>query len=240
MLLPIIITLSGNRHSHFSWPSARLINIRQLSDVLGSTKRFWSRDTNTLDVVGLELKWLMVYKSRPILLYHVCYVCLLNFTFGGLPMSKIHLYCNGIRRNGWINTYKLQQVHYSCGCMYSPDNIYVTIFDLCSHFVVTREKTQNFLSAHISSTYIQTYMYFVHPINYFAFPIMEKVRIYHALFLSGATRSAECYRSTPLNASAFGVTLHSSVKSRLGQQTKSTSPGRLQFGVIICYDKIKR
>ena len=47
-------------------------------------------------------------------------------------------------------------------------------------------------------------------------------------------------RSTPLNASAFGVTLDSSVKSRPGQQTKSTSPGRLQFGVIICYDKIKR
>ena len=47
-------------------------------------------------------------------------------------------------------------------------------------------------------------------------------------------------RSTPLNASAFGVTLDSSVKSRPGQQTISTSPGRLQFGVIICYNKIKR
>ena len=47
-------------------------------------------------------------------------------------------------------------------------------------------------------------------------------------------------RSTPLNASAFGVTLDSSVKSRPAQQTKSTSPGRLQFGVIICYHKIKR
>ena len=46
--------------------------------------------------------------------------------------------------------------------------------------------------------------------------------------------------STPLNASAFGVTLDSSIKSRPGQQTKSTSPGRLQFGVIICYNKIKR
>ena len=50
------------------------------------------------------------------------------------------------------------------------------------------------------------------------------------------------YRSTPLNASAFGVqvTLDSSVKIRAGQQTKSTSPGRLQFGVIIYYNKIKR
>ena len=50
----------------------------------------------------------------------------------------------------------------------------------------------------------------------------------------------EHYRSTPLNASAFGVTLDSSLKSRPGQQTKATSPGRLQFGVIICYNKIKR
>ena len=49
-----------------------------------------------------------------------------------------------------------------------------------------------------------------------------------------------CTRSTPLNTSAFGVTLDSSVKSRPALQTKSTSPGRLQFGVIICYDKIKR
>ena len=47
-------------------------------------------------------------------------------------------------------------------------------------------------------------------------------------------------RSTPLNTSAFGVILDSSVKSRPALQTKSTSPGRLQFGVIICYDKIKR
>ena len=56
------------------------------------------------------------------------------------------------------------------------------------------------------------------------------------IFLVSAPRD----RSTPLNASAFGVTLDSSVKSRPGQQTKSTSPGRLQFGVIICYNKIKR
>ena len=47
-------------------------------------------------------------------------------------------------------------------------------------------------------------------------------------------------RSTPLNASAFSVTLDSSVKSRPAHQTKSTSPGRLQFGVTICYNKIKR
>ena len=51
---------------------------------------------------------------------------------------------------------------------------------------------------------------------------------------------SEC--STPLNLSAFGVTLDSSVKSSPKQQTKSASPGpvRLQFGMIICYNRIKR
>ena len=44
--------------------------------------------------------------------------------------------------------------------------------------------------------------------------------------------------SAPLNPSTFGVTPDSSVKSRPAQQTKSTSPGRLQFGVIICYNRI--
>ena len=40
--------------------------------------------------------------------------------------------------------------------------------------------------------------------------------------------------------STFDVTLVSSVKSRPGQQTKSMYPGKLQLGVIICYNKIKR
>ena len=64
---------------------------------------------------------------------------------------------------------------------------------------------------------------------------------WHILYLS-TIFIAICVGScrTPLNASAFGVTLDSSVKNRPGQQTKSTSPGRLQFGVIICYYKIKR
>ena len=47
-------------------------------------------------------------------------------------------------------------------------------------------------------------------------------------------------RSTPLNKSVFGVILDSSVKSRPIQQTKLMSPGSLQYGVIICYNKINR
>ena len=43
-----------------------------------------------------------------------------------------------------------------------------------------------------------------------------------------------------VDRSTFGVTLDGSVRNRLGQQTDSTSPGRLQFGMNICYNKIKR
>ena len=38
----------------------------------------------------------------------------------------------------------------------------------------------------------------------------------------------------------FSVTIDSSVKSRQRQQTESTSPGSLRYGVIICYNKIYR
>ena len=40
-----------------------------------------------------------------------------------------------------------------------------------SHFLVTREKTQKFLQ-HIS--HLHTYTYFAHPIDFFAFPILQK------------------------------------------------------------------
>ena len=65
-------------------------------------------------------------------------------------------------------------------------------------------------------------------------------RCYFIINCAWANYPGNPSRSTPLNASAFGVTLDSSVKSRPGQQTISTSPGRLQFSVIICYNKIKR
>ena len=48
------------------------------------------------------------------------------------------------------------------------------IFDLLFTFLVTREKLQKFL-LHISHSH--TYMYFVHPIDFFALPILKKIRI---------------------------------------------------------------
>ena len=52
-----------------------------------------------------------------------------------------------------------------------------------SHFLVTREKLQKFLQ-HISHSH--TYMYFAHPIDFFALPILKKkIRIYQVWFLFG-------------------------------------------------------
>ena len=45
------------------------------------------------------------------------------------------------------------------------------IFDLLFTFLVTREKLQKFLQ-HISHSH--TYMYFAHPIDFFALPILKK------------------------------------------------------------------
>ena len=51
-----------------------------------------------------------------------------------------------------------------------------------SHFLVTREKFKKILQ-HISHTH--TYMYFAHPIDFFALPIWKKIRIYQVWFLFG-------------------------------------------------------
>ena len=66
--------------------------------------------------------------------------------------------------------------------------LFLTYF---SHFLATREKTQKFLQ-HIS--HLHTYTYFAHPIDFFAFPILQKKkkkkkkrRIYYVWFLFGVT-----------------------------------------------------
>ena len=45
------------------------------------------------------------------------------------------------------------------------------IFDLLFTFFCHQGKFKKILSAHISLTYIHTYMYFAHPIDIFALPI---------------------------------------------------------------------
>ena len=58
-----------------------------------------------------------------------------------------------------------------------------------SHFLVTREKTQNFLQ-HIS--HLHTYTYFAH-LSFSTLPILQKIRIYHVWFLFGATPGVVSY-----------------------------------------------
>ena len=56
------------------------------------------------------------------------------------------------------------------------------IVDQLFTFVVTREKLQKTLR-HISHWH--TYTYFAHPIDFFALPILKKIRIYQVRFLFG-------------------------------------------------------
>ena len=65
--------------------------------------------------------------------------------------------------------------------------LFLTYF---SHFLVTREKLQKFL-LHISPSH--TYMYFAHPIDFFALPILKWIRIYQVLFLFGVILGVNSY-----------------------------------------------
>ena len=64
------------------------------------------------------------------------------------------------------------------------------IFDLLSHFLVTREKLQKFLQ-HISHSH--TYTYFAHPIDFFCLTNFEKIRIYQVRFLFGMSPGVDSY-----------------------------------------------
>ena len=57
-------------------------------------------------------------------------------------------------------------------------------------FLVTREKLQKFLQ-HISHTHTNTY--FAHPIDFFALPILKKIRIYQIRFLFGMSPGVDSY-----------------------------------------------
>ena len=65
------------------------------------------------------------------------------------------------------------------------------IFDLLFTFLVTREKLQKFLR-HISHSH--TYMYFAHPIDFFALPILKKkIRINQVQFLLSVIPGVDSY-----------------------------------------------
>ena len=64
------------------------------------------------------------------------------------------------------------------------------IFDLLFTFSGHQGKLQKFLQ-HISQTY--TYTYFAHPIDFFALPILKKIRIYQVRFLFGMSPGVDSY-----------------------------------------------
>ena len=59
-----------------------------------------------------------------------------------------------------------------------------------SHFLVTREKLQNFLQ-HIYHSH--TYMYYAHHIDFFALPILKKIEICQVRFLFSVIPGVDSY-----------------------------------------------
>ena len=72
---------------------------------------------------------------------------------------------------------------------FEKKGLFLTYF---SHFSVTMEKLQKCLQ-HISHSHI--YTYFAHPIDFFALPILKKIRIYQRRFLFGMSPSVDFFRA---------------------------------------------
>ena len=66
----------------------------------------------------------------------------------------------------------------------------MAIFDLLFTFFSYQGKLQKFLQ-HISHSH--TYTYFAHPIDFFALPILKKIRIYQVRFLFGMSPGVDSY-----------------------------------------------
>ena len=64
------------------------------------------------------------------------------------------------------------------------------IFDLLFNFFSYQGKLQKFLW-HVSHSH--TYMYFAHPIDFFALPILKKIRNYQVWFLFGIRPGVDSY-----------------------------------------------
>ena len=67
------------------------------------------------------------------------------------------------------------------------------IFDLLCTFFIRQGKVTKISSAHISLTYIHTYMYFAHSVDFFALPILKKIQIYQVWFLFGMSPGFDSY-----------------------------------------------
>ena len=64
------------------------------------------------------------------------------------------------------------------------------IFDLLFTFFSHQGKLQKFIQ-HIPHSH--TYTYFAHPIDFFALPILKKIRIYQVWFLFGMIPGVDSY-----------------------------------------------
>ena len=64
------------------------------------------------------------------------------------------------------------------------------IFDLLFTYFNHQGKDKKIIQ-HIS--HLHTYTYFAHPSDFFAFPNLQKLRIYHVWFLFGATSGVDSY-----------------------------------------------
>ena len=60
-----------------------------------------------------------------------------------------------------------------------------------SNFFSNQGKDTKNPSAHISL--LHKYTYFAHPIDFFAIPILQKLRIYHVWFLFGVTPGVDLF-----------------------------------------------
>ena len=65
------------------------------------------------------------------------------------------------------------------------------IFDLFFIFFSHKGKVTKILSAHVSHS--STYMYFAHPIDFFALLILKKIQIYQVWFLYGMSPGVDSY-----------------------------------------------
>ena len=65
----------------------------------------------------------------------------------------------------------------------------IAIFDLLFTSFNHQGKDTKIPSAHIS----HTYTYFAHPIDFFALPILQKLRIYHVWFLVAVPPSVDSF-----------------------------------------------
>ena len=65
-------------------------------------------------------------------------------------------------------------------------------FTYFSHFLVTRKKLQKFFSTNLTHIH-RPYTYFSHPIDFFALPILKKIRMYQVWFLFSMNPGVDSY-----------------------------------------------